>query len=229
MAGITTAMATSFKSELFAGGHCFNATVTPTASVANASTSMTAVSSMAGVAVGMNVTGTGINPNAVVATVTGSNTLTLSIAATAAVNGAALTFAGDVFKMALVKQGMAGTYDSTSVNYTQMAADEVTNAAGSAYTAGGLALSNVSPTTSGTVAWVTFSPNPSWTTATFSTAGCMIYNSTVRNGGVTGTNATGGGRCCSVHSFGGSQQVSSGTFTVLMPSADSNNAILRLS
>ena len=230
MAGITTAMATSFKSELFSGGHCFNATVTPTATVASGATAVTAVSSMAGVAVGMAVTGTGMGTGAVVASITGSNTMTLSVASTAAVSGTALTVAGDVFRMALIKQGMTGTYDTTSTNYTNITGntDEVTNASGTSYTAGGTALTNVSPTTSGTVAFVNFSPNPSWTTATFSTAGCMIYNSSVRAGGVSGTNSTGGGRACSVHSFGGSQQVSSGTFTVLMPTADSLNAILRL-
>jgi hypothetical protein len=231
MAGITTAMSTSFKSELMSAGHCFNATVFPTATVASGSTSVTAVSSMTGVAVGMGVTGTGMAANATIAAVTGSNTFTLSAAATAAVNGGTLTVAGDVFKMALIRQGMTGTYDSTTTNYSNVTGntDEVTNASGTAYVAGGTPLTNVSPTTSGTVAFVNFSPNPSWTTATFSTAGCMIYNSSVRNGGLSGTNSTGGGRSCSVHNFGGSQQVSSGTFTVLMPTADSLNAILRLS
>jgi hypothetical protein len=56
----------------------------------------------------------------------------------------------------------------------------------------------------------------------------MIYNSSVRNGSTSGTNTTGGGRACSVHDFGGSQQVSAGTFTVLMPTANSSSAILRI-
>ena len=149
---ITTSMVTSFKSELFLGGHIFSTT------------------------------------------------------------------SGDVFMMALIKPGMTGTYDATTTNYSNLGADEIT---GTGYTATGLALTNVMPATGGTVAFVTFAPNPSWTTATFSTAGCMIYNSTARTGLTTG-------RACSVHDYGGSQQVSSGTFTVLMPSADSSSAILRI-
>lgn len=225
---ITTSMSTSFKSELFQAGHCFNATVTPTASAASAATSVTAVSSMAGVAVGMAVTGTGTGTSTVVARITSATALTLSVATTAAISGAAITIAGDTFKMALIKQGMAGTYGTATVNYTDVVSnsDEVPNATG--YTTTGTSLTNVSATTGGVVAFVDFSPDPSWSSATFSTAGCIIYNSSVRDGGTSGTNSTGGGRACSVHDFGGSQQVSSGTFTVLLPTADSSSAILRI-
>ena len=225
---ISTAMCTSFKSELLAGAHCFNATVTPTASITSASTSVTAVSSMASVGVGMGVTATNIAANTIIATITGASTMTLSIASTGAVSGTAITVAGDVFKMALIKPSMAGTYGAASVNYTDVTGN-TDETSGTGYTATGLALTNVSPATGGTVAYVTFSPNPTWTSSTFSTAGCMIYNSSVRKGGTSGTNTTGGGRACSVHDFGGSQSVSSGTFTVLMPTADSANAILRVS
>lgn len=229
MAGITTAMCVSFKQELFSAGHCFNATVTPTATVASGATSVTAVSSMSGVAVGMAVTATAIPGSTVVAAITGTNTLSLSQASTNTNNGGTFTITGDVFKMALIKQGMSGTYSSTNVNYTDItgATDEVTNASGSAYTATGQALTNVTATTASNVAFISFA-NPSWTSATFSTAGCMIYNSSVRDGGTSGNNSTGGGRACSVHDFGGSQQVSSGTFTVLMPTANSLSAILRI-
>jgi len=232
---ITTAMTTSFKAELLAGGHCFNATVTPTASATSGATSVTAVSSMASVAVGMPVTGTGINVGGVgtvVAAITSGTALTLSVATTAAISGAAITIAGDVFKMALIKPSAAGTYNTLSTNYTNItgSSDEVTNASGTSYTATGQVLTNVSPVASSSaasVAYISFA-NPSWTTATFSTSGCMIYNASVRNGGTSGTNTTGGGRACSVHDFGGNQQVSSGTFTVLMPTADTTNAILRI-
>lgn len=228
MATITTAMATSFKAELFGAGHCFNATVNPTFTVANASTSVTNVSSMSGVAVGMAFTCTtaGIAPNSFVAAITGSNALTLSIASTAGITGGTATIAGDTFKMALIKAGFTSSYSSTNVNYTDAVADEVPN--GSGYTTGGSALTNTSATTQSNVAFITFN-SPSWSSATFSTAGCMIYNSSVRNGSTSGTNSTGGGRACSVHDFGGNQQVSSGTFTVLMPTANSTSAILRIS
>lgn len=222
---ITTAMATSFKQELFSGGHCFNATVTPTAN-STSSTAVTAVSSMAGVAVGMPVTGTNIAANTVVAAVTGSNTLTLSIASTGTITGGTLTMAGDTFKVALIKAGFANTYSSTNVNYTDIGTDELATAAG--YTQPGQALQNSSATTGGSTAFLTFGANPSWTSATFSTAGCMIYNSSVRNGSTSGTNSSGGGRCVSVHDFGGNQVVSAGTFSILLPTNNSTSAILRL-
>ena len=224
---ISTAMSTSFKSELFSGGHYFNGTVAPTGSSAS-STAYTAVSSMAGIAVGMAFTGTNVGAGSVVAAITSATAFTSSVAATGAISGGTLTFSGDTFNMALIKVSAAGTYGTANVNYTDVTGntDEVT---GSGYTATGTALTNVTATTSGTTAWINFSPNPSWTGATFSTTGCMIYNgSSPRNGGTSGTNTTGAGRCCSVHDFGGTQTVASGTFTVLMPTANQSLAILRI-
>lgn len=122
---------------------------------------------------------------------------------------------GDTFKIALIKVSPTGTYNAASTNYSNITgnSDEVT---GSGYTAGGQALTNVEPTTSGTTAFTDFSPDPTWTSASFSTSGCMIYNSTKSNAS------------CSVHDFGGTQTVSSGTFTAVMPVADASNAILRI-
>ena len=112
------------------------------------------------------------------------------------------------------------------MNYTNITGND-DETVGLGYTAGGVVVTNVSPAVSGTVAFVNFSPNPSWTDASFTTAGCMIYNSSVRNGGVSGTNDTGGGRCCSVHNLG-NQQVVNGTFSVVLPPGDDLHAILRI-
>lgn len=122
---------------------------------------------------------------------------------------------GNTFKMALIKVSPAGTYGAASTNYSNITgnSDEVS---GTGYSAGGTALTNVTPTTSGTTAYWTFSPNPSWTSATFSTTACMIYNSSSSN------------RSVSTHDFGGTQTVTAGTFTVVMPTADASNAILRI-
>lgn len=122
---------------------------------------------------------------------------------------------GNAFSMALIKVGPAGTYGAASTNYSNITgnSDEVT---GAGYTAGGTALVNVTPTTSGTTSFWTFSPNPSWTSASFSTTACMIYNT------------TNGNRAVSTHDFGGTQTVTSGTFTVVMPTANASNAILRI-
>jgi len=122
---------------------------------------------------------------------------------------------GNTFKMALIKVGPAGTYGAASTNYSNITgnSDEVS---GTGYSAGGTTLTNVTPTTSGTTAYWTFSPNPSWTSATFSTTACMIYNSSSSN------------RSVYTGDFGGTQTVTAGTFTVVMPTADASNAILRI-
>jgi hypothetical protein len=223
---IITNMASSFKSELFAAGHCFNAPVVPTANT-HSSTTVDTVSAMAGVAVGMTVTGSGIPANTYVAAITSGTAFVLSQAATTSLTTTPLTITGDVMKMALIIPGMSGTYGVASANFTDIVghSDETS---GTGYVSGGTALTNVSPAISGTTSMVSFFPNPSWTSASFSAAGCMIYNSSVRDGGISGTNATGGGRCCSVHDFGGSQTVSSGVFTVLMPTVGPTTSILRI-
>ena len=175
---------------------------------------------MTGISVGMSVSGTGQPANQTVARITSTTALTLALATTASVGGA-LTFAGDLFYVALIGAAATGTYGTGTTNYSNLSTDEVT---GTGYTSGTVAgnlLTNVTATTGGNVAWITFSANPSWSSATFSTSGCLIYNSSIRENGT-------GGRACSVHDFGGNQQVSSGTFTILLPSATSTSALLRL-
>ena len=91
---------------------------------------------------------------------------------------------GDTFKIALFKTSIAGTYGAATVNYSDMTgnSDEVAN--GSGYTTGGNTLTNVTPTTSGTTAFADFS-DTSWSSASFSCTGCMIYNSSDSNKAVS--------------------------------------------
>lgn len=126
---------------------------------------------------------------------------------------------GNDFKVALGKGTVTGTYDATTTNYSTLTgnSDEVPN--GSGYTTGGYdftAANNITPTTSGTTAFWQWNVNPSWTSATFSTSGCIIYN------------ATNGNRAVYVGSFGGSQSVTAGTLTLVMPTNDSTHALLRI-
>jgi hypothetical protein len=218
MAGsITTAMATSFKSDIFSGLHCFNAVTTFTAT-GTATQTWTAVSSLTGLAVGMTLSGTNVTANTVIAQILSGTSIFVSKASGGALG--TVTATGDTFNIALFKASVTGTYDTTTNNYTQMTSnsDELPN--GSGYTTGGTALTNVSPTSSGSTAFVNFSPNPSWTSASFSTSGAMIYNNSQR-----GPTAT---RTVSVHSFGGTQTVTSGTFTAVMPTAAPGSAILQI-
>ncbi len=128
------------------------------------------------------------------------------------------TTSGHIFKVALIKASPSGTYGAASVNYSDItgASDEVT---GTGYSAGGFAFTaaqNITPAASGTTATWSWSTNPTWSTATFTTDGCMFYNSSASNKAVY------------VGSFGGTQSVSAGTFTLILPANTPGNAILSL-
>ena len=219
MAGYTTAMLATFKQDILSSLHCFNGVTTKTASGVNGAFTLTGLANVTGLAVGMAVTGTNVAAGAVIASIDSGSQVTLSKAHTGTITTATITFTGDVFKIALGKVSPTGTYDQTSTNYTDLTgnSDEVT---GTGYSAGGIALTNTTPSITSNVALTTFA-NVSWTSASFSTRAAMIYNSSQR-----GPIAT---RAASVHDFGGTQTVSVGTFTLVFPTADNNNAILRIS
>lgn len=115
---------------------------------------------------------------------------------------------GDTFKIALYTS--AATLNASTTAYT--ATNEVS---GTGYTAAGENLTNVTPTSSGTTAFTDFA-DVSWTGASFTARGALIYNSTDSN------------RAVIILDFGGDQTVSSGTFTIQFPTADSSNAIIRI-
>jgi hypothetical protein len=126
---------------------------------------------------------------------------------------------GNVFKVALGIVSPAGTYGAATTNYSNLTgnSDEVPN--GSGYTTGGFAWTaaqNITPTATGTTAFWEWSVNPSWSSASFSTTGCIIYNSSASN------------RAVYVGSFGGTQTVTSGTLTLVLPTNDASNALLRI-
>ena len=229
MAGVTSGMAQTFKAEILQGGHCFNGTVTTVCTTINNSTAITAIISGSGISVGMGISGTGIPTNAVVAAIVSASAVTSSLQSTAS-GSPTLTFTGDLYKMALFSAAPNGTYTGGEVgsqNYVGMGSDEVPT--GTGYTAAGNLLVNVTPSVNSTQGITTFSVNPSWTTATFSTSGCMIYNTSTRVIGNTSTGSTTetSGRAAAVYYFG-TQTVSSGTFTVVMPTAAANTSILQI-
>ena len=127
---------------------------------------------------------------------------------------------GDTFKIALFTSSAslgASTEDYSTSN-------EITNTSGSAYSAGGLALTGQSVTgsTSATTAYVDFSNDPQWTSASFTANGAMIYNTTT-DGGTGTTDAV-----C-ILAFGSDFTATNGTFTVQFPAPGTSTAILRLS
>jgi hypothetical protein len=120
---------------------------------------------------------------------------------------------GDTFYMALYTS--SATLDASTTAYTATG-----EASGTGYTAGGQALTNVNPSSSGTTAFTDFA-DETWSTATITARGAMIYNSTP---GHTYTNPA----VC-ILDFGGDKTSTAGDFTVIFPAADASNAIIRIS
>lgn len=117
---------------------------------------------------------------------------------------------GDTFKLALYDNNAA--FNASTTAYT--ASDEV--AASGTYVAGGGALTNVTPTSSGTTAFTDFA-DISFTSATITAYGALIYNDT----------AAGDPAVC-VLDFSGAKTSTNGTFTIIFPTADSTSAIIRI-
>jgi len=122
---------------------------------------------------------------------------------------------GNTFKIALLRATAAGsgTFGAATTNYSNLGADELPTATG--YTQTGNTLTSITPVASSTTAVCDFD-DTSWTSATFTTCGALIYNSTAS------------GAACAVLSFGGDQTVSSGDFTIQFPVAAAATAIIRI-
>ena len=113
----------------------------------------------------------------------------------------------DTIKIALYTS--SANLDAATTAYTTT--EEIT---GSGYTAGGVTLTNQVVDTSGTTAYFD-ADDPEWTSASFTTAGALIYNSTASN------------KAIAVLSFGGDFTVTSGTFRIVFP-APGAAAIVRI-
>ena len=122
----------------------------------------------------------------------------------------------DTLKIALLKSQAAGsgTYGAASTNYTNITGNS-DEASGSGYSAGGNTLTNVTPVADSTTAICDFS-DTTWSSASFTTCGAMIYNTNNSNS------------ACAVLSFGGDQTVSSGDFQIQFPAAAAATAIIRI-
>ena len=124
---------------------------------------------------------------------------------------------GDAFKLALYTNSASFTAATTA--YT--ATNEV-GASGS-YAAGGGTLTNVTPTDSGTTALTDFA-DLTFTTATITARGALVYNSTPNTTSSAGlTNPV-----VVVLDFGADKTSTSGDFTIVFPTADATNAIIRI-
>lgn len=117
---------------------------------------------------------------------------------------------GNTFKLAMYDNTASFTAATTA--YT--ATNEVANSG--TYAAGGGTLTNVTPTSTSTTAFTDFA-DLSFTSATITAFGAMIYNDT----------AAGDPAVC-ILDFGGAKTSTVGTFTIVFPTADSSNAIIRI-
>jgi hypothetical protein len=117
--------------------------------------------------------------------------------------------AGDTYKIALFTS--AAALDKTTTAYA--ATNEVT---GAGYTAGGQTLTGYTPGFASDTAWIDWSTDPSWASATFTARGALIYN------------ATKGNKAVAVLDFGSDISATAGTFTVQLPAPAAATAVVRL-
>ena len=120
-----------------------------------------------------------------------------------------LNSGGSTFQIALYTDSASFTAATTA--YTS--SNEIT---GTNYSAKGNTLTRVDPTTSSTTAYTDFA-DTSWSTATFSAMGAMIFNDSVS-----------GDPAVVILDFGALKTATAGTFTIAFPAADASNAIIRI-
>ena len=120
-----------------------------------------------------------------------------------------LASGGNSFKLAL--------YTSSATMSASTTAYVTTNqASGTNYTAGGSALTNINPSSSGTTGFTDFA-DLTFGTATITARGCMIYNDTAS-----------GDPTVAVFDFGGDKTSTAGSFTISFPAASAAAAVIRI-
>ena len=124
---------------------------------------------------------------------------------------------GNSFKLSLYAEGGGGKSSTTATLGASTTAFTTTGevASSGTYVTGGLALTNIDPTTSGTTGYTDFS-DKSFTTATITAMGAMIYNDTNSDKAVC------------ILDFGSNKTRTAGTFTITFPAAAASTAIIRI-
>ena len=115
---------------------------------------------------------------------------------------------GNSFKLALYTS--SATLGATTTAFTTTG-----QASGTNYTSGGSALTNVTPSATGTTAVTDFN-DLTFSTATITARGCMIYND------------TNGDKSVATIDFGGDKTSTAGDFTIVFPAAAASTAIIRI-
>ena len=123
------------------------------------------------------------------------------------------TNGADAFKLALFTS--SATLSAATTDYST-----TNEASGTGYTAGGGALVNVTPTSSGTTAFTDFN-DLTFTSSTITANGAMIYNTQTAGGSGTTESVV-------ILAFGSDKTSTNGDFTIQFPTADATNAIIRI-
>lgn len=122
---------------------------------------------------------------------------------------------GDTFKIALYT-------NSAALNAATTAFTTSGQSSGTNYTSGGNTLTRIDPTSAGTTGFTDFA-DTTWSNASFTARGALIYNTTPNTTSISLTNPA-----ILVLDFGSDKVVSSGSFTVVFPTFDATNAIIRI-
>ena len=117
-------------------------------------------------------------------------------------------------KVALIKASPSGTYGAATTNYSDVTGNS-DEASGTNYSAGGQVLDSASITLSGSTAFVDFADEV-FSNLTISADGAIIYNSSQGN------------KAIAVFNFGSTVTSTAGDFTVVFPTADASNAVIRI-
>ena len=117
-------------------------------------------------------------------------------------------------KLALIKPSPTGNFNKSTTNYSQLtgSSDEAT---GTNYSAGGQVLDSPVISLSGDTAIVDFADEV-FSNLTITAAGALLYNSSASN------------KAIAVFSFGSNVASTAGDFTVIFPTADASNAVIRI-
>ena len=120
----------------------------------------------------------------------------------------------DSIRIALIKETTTGSYNGSTTNYNNVTVNS-DEAVGTNYVTGGNTLGSAVISLDGSTAIVDFA-DTTWSSATVSASGCIIYNATQGNAAIA------------VIDFGGTKTSTNGDFTVQFPAADASNAIVRI-
>ena len=204
---ITQAICGSFKQELLDGVHDFGGVFT--GSISGTTLTVSAVTNGV-LTVGSAISGTGITAGTKITAygsgTGGAGTYTVDISQTVA---STTITSGDTFKIALYLS--TASLDSSTTVYSSS-----NESSGPGYTAGGGTLTNLGTSLSGATAFLSWD-NYTWTSATISAYGALIYNTSKNNAAVA------------VLSFGATYSSTNGNFQITFPANTSSTAVIILS